>query len=1057
MERRGRVGLDCAVTLAAAEASQGHGGGTAMHSAEVLRDILQDAGLDEPCSAMPLWKYPVSEQHLAHLRREFSALGAVPTKANRERQGALALLVAHLLCEHLGSGAWRWEPVLAALKWTPNQKDMQRLREHLGDGLEFYWKRPVRLVGGDREYLGSLLVEGGLPLSWLTGEGGPGVQQLLQRLVRLVERHRVSAANFVGEHLELLPDTLKGDQHIAELVANMADVLVHLRRQLPAGCESPADYLDVAEPGWRQRLPIPKTRIGRVDHFISRVLATESTVDSEPPLIVLDWRLSVDDDRITRDVVLASRISLTAVARELQQLEDTLPSLMYLCLESSAGARIQLARLERSADGNSYIVVPTGPAPRISDLEEWRATLFANQVQRGEFLPVGGDSLDAGVPWIFDDYDRGSHLLLGCGDCELRTETLIVSMPAAAEVVTGSFGVVEPIPSLHALGRSYCRVLGAVQITADGEAYTVVGAANNAPVATRLRAVGRRLRLGASGTSPLWGLPRVMAESDDVSHDVPVGQLEWRPSTGCGRWRSWCDELVAGDVTIRWRKYGRTWARLQTTVLPADFVALSFRARAEDCLRVSARSLEDVTVVGDFSATVVASGAGEFRISATDVRATSSEFVARLRFSNGCATELRLPLPSAVTGFVEPNGQWLRGAARRSLARSDALRARGAGYAEFQLDARCEGASWETVAIAKAEASGWAEIHLDMVREQLESMLSSTNLDDTVDLRFSPRGRPDPESPRLSLAHYGLSIDYDAQYGEAGDIVGFVCRVCAHDEQAREGMLATQPSLRLISLARPWEPWAPLESVGPNLFRIDVSRQQPGPHLVVAFHGALLQTRPKFVVVPGVVDTTVSAIAVFSSETDYARRAEQWRSLIATMSRDYWHPAWLDTDKLFRKIETLPPSTFELFRFLAEDADACAMSLLRQPTVDHQRVVLRLFAQLGVLPETIPLPSWLRALRRVVDAFKSKPELTEPLGGIGPALRACASASFGAQPSSVLGLVDLLRCMAAPHVSQLPRGAQDYTGQASAGLGRYLRQQWQALLSRHADDQWPQS
>lgn len=1030
-----------------------------MNSLEVLSDILQQAQLTEPCSAMSLWKYPVSDQHLRDLLREFVALGAVPSRVSRERQGALALLVAHLACEHLKAGSWRWEPVLTALSWNPTQAEMQRLREHVGDGLEFYWKRPVRLVGGDREYLGSLLVEGGLPLCWLTGEGGPRVQQLLQRLMRLVERHRVSALSFVGEHVMVLPATLQNEPHVAELLAGMADLLVQLRRRLPAGCESPVEYLDAADPGWRQRLPIPRTRMGGIDRLISQLLAAESETESESesPLLTLNWRLNVTEDRVARDVILAKRISTSALARELLRPDEGLPSLLYLCLESRAGRRIQLARLERGPDSNTYVVVQTGTSPRITDLDEWRGTVFANRAQYGQFLPSGGEVLEPAVPWVFDDYERGSHLLLTSGNCELRSETLIVSVPGNAHVVAGSAGIVEALSDLNALGRHHYRVRGAAQITIDREAYVVASSEPNALGPIRLRVHGARLWLGALGSAPLLGTPRVTAESDDVAHDVPSSELEWRPNNGFGRWRNWRDEPVIGDASIRWRKGGRTHARLRTIVVPSDFAATSLSARTVNSLRLAAASLEDVVIADESPVTVGARGSGEFWISPTETRPTSSVLTALLRFSDGCATELRLPLPSSVTGFVEPNGCWLPTGARRSLTRCDALRARGAGYAEFQLDARCEGSSWELVATVKAGTSGWAELPLDTVREQLESMLSSTNLDGTVELRFSPLGRIGADSPRLSLANYGLSIEFDVKRGQGGEPVSFDCRVCAQDDHAHASMLGTTPVLKAIALASPWVPWTPLARHDANLFRLDVHGYRPGPHLVVAFHGELLQTRPKLVVIPGPVDTSVSSIAALASEPDYGRRAQQWRVLIGNMSRDFWHVGWADTSKLIEITGALPPATFELLRSLAGAPDACAMLLLRQPTVDHQRVVLRLLAQLGVLPETIPLPAWLRALRRVVEAFRSKPALIGAFGGIASALSSAARASFGTQPSSVLELTDLLRCFAARHVPDLPRGAQDYTAVPFTTLRQYLHQQWQVLLSRHTDDQWPQS
>lgn len=1030
-----------------------------VNSIEVLQAVLSRAELTEPSAHLPLWKYPIQAVELEALRSEFARLGGVPQKLTGDRQGALALLMAHLVCEHLSSGAWRWEPVLSALGWSPGQNDMHRLRAHLGDGLECYWKRPVRLMGGDREYLASLLIEGGLPLCWLTGDGGPRVQQLLQRLVRLVERHRVSATSLVNEHLELLPATLRSDVHLAELIANMADALVQLRRQLPAGCESPADYLDKAMPGWRERLPVPRMRtssdVASVDRLVAGLLVAKSEAERDVPLVVLEWRLAVTADVIVRELVLATRISAGALAQETQLAEERLPWTLYLCLESSGGRRAQVARLERVADGSAYAVLPTGGKLRIVDRDEWRATLYANQALCGELSPLGGDVLDEGVPWVFDDYERSSHLLLACGSCDLRSETLIVSLPASAAVRPTESGDLEPISELRGWGRSYYRVLGTAVCTVDGEEFVVTSARKDAPAATRLRIHGRRSWLGTSGEAPLHGVPRVIAENDEVAFDVPAAELEWRPAVGFGQWRSWRADPPVGTVSIRWRRQGRTYGRIRATILPADFVVSSFGG--QHGLRLSAACLESVVALDESPVTIAAKSEGEFRVTAGGARPSTCELAVRLCFSGGCACEIRLPIPNPVAGFVESNGVWLPSRARRSLMRSDALRARGGGASEFQLEARCDGAPWEVVAVVKAGATGWAQLHLDSVREHLQSLLASTNLDGVVELRFCPHGRPSADSPRLLLSNYGLSIDYEVQCGPTGETVGYKCVVRAQDEQAREDTLTAEPTLKVVSLACPWEPWVPAVATGNNQFWVAADQLKPGPHLVVAFHGALMRTRPKLLGIRGAVDTSVSHIAAPATETDFKRRGEQWRALIAAMGRDFWHPAWADLDKLIAAMDALPPSTFEILRHLADDADACAMLLMRQPTVDHQRIGVRVLVQLGVLPETIPLPSWFRAMSAIAEGVRGRSELVGALGGLTAALDTLARASFGSQASGALPLCDVLRCLAQGHIEGVRAPAQDYMAIPAEAIGQLLRREWQTLLARHADDRWPQS
>ena len=171
-------------------------------------------------------------------------------------QGFVLWAAEHIRRAYAG-GQLTWEFVFGGLNIAPPQYPFIHW---LADTGLNRWQRQVRRgEAGHREFLYSLLAEGGLPDAALAEEGR--YRAVLLRLINEIEAEG-SLGHAVAEAVarrcsEDLPQVLRSEDQ-ARLLADFALALIGLRAALPPGQppELAEAWLDAQRPGWRQSLPL---------------------------------------------------------------------------------------------------------------------------------------------------------------------------------------------------------------------------------------------------------------------------------------------------------------------------------------------------------------------------------------------------------------------------------------------------------------------------------------------------------------------------------------------------------------------------------------------------------------------------------------------------------------------------------------------------------------------------------------------------------------------------------------------------------------------------------
>lgn len=1010
---------------------------------QILNGVLQRTGLDAPSANRPLWSYDVTSNDLASIQATLSTHDRVPASLSLYDQAALVLFAAYELCDQEHS-RWEWRPLFDRLSWP--QELGERFYDHLAQGLQRYWRRPVLIINGTRRYLGTIFVEGGLPTTWIRGEHRVGAT--IRRLIRLSERFQIPADRLVMDQMEGLASGL-GREDMPAVCARFADGLVELRRRLPIGVEKPSAYLDQHDEGWRQRLPVRSGNVADeiVDELLSVVASTKS---GQPPI---ELEVTLCGSRLQRHIRLAHRVKNDALLAELGLTVDGLPPVLYLDLESESGKRVPVARAE--SRGQEWVLVPRSSDTSVRGRGELRVVLTAAGRQVGSFVPEGGEELDAAAPWVFSDPDNKQRVLFAVGSAKTSQRSVIVLLPAycAAPSPAAPGSTVERIEGPSVDGRLVYRVAGHVQCNMEGEVHDIEASPGTKERSFRLRFRGARFIAAAGrGSPPLVGLPTVLLSDGEQTLPASVDNLQWRPASVAGRWLDWRAAEPCGEVVVRYQRE-EAKARGRVVVLPKD---LRVRPSVNNSIELVSGALQTVTTEDDgFS---IEKAPPTFRLVPGN-HEPRADVNLSLQFRTGGLARLAVAVPGGAGGFIGPRGEWLKPQTAIGLDRLDAVRARTVGRHQQHLEVRSDHSGWSRAAtIAPSEDRGWADVRLEDLRPQMEARLfASGSLDDRLRLRFESRGTGRQHSD-LYVSHYGLRAweDRETPLGEEASIIRIEGTFGVKNRLYDADVL----SASAIALAHPGRVDAvrPLEPSGSGCWLLPRDQLAYGPHLIVVHERRAVRARP-FVVSTGAPkpEQTTGCLRAAAAET-FEERREAWLEWLRSLASNPLHDEWPHVKTLRDWAAWIPAPAFEVFLAARDLPEFLAMWLLIQPTREDQRAVVRVGEQLGVIWQATPLKAWGRCIRRLHDAvLNANRELLQVLGGTRQmALAKLAPATLGST-SPELRFLEVVQSLAELHLPDVPPASQSLIGLPITQFASLLEQEFDPLRRRQQDADWPQS
>lgn len=949
-------------------------------------EFLSERSLAEP-DGRPLHAYRCTDAELAALTNRLTEAGIAGASAERHLAALFCLFTAEWWRRRYDGSAWGWEPVFSYLG---TDYDWQTASALTTRGLAF-WKRVLRRSAHGREFLLTLVLEGGLPLGLLAAGKG----RLTDHLRRVLgELDRLGPDAELGrrlseQHAHVLPASFRRPE-VHALIGDLLAAVLCRRDGIPASVPA-ADavaWLDANAPRWRDQLPLPVDDDAARGLLAGLIRETVALRGRAPGLNALVGRILVNDGAAWRPMLaftmggILSRggpVPLEALPgsatrarlRAAGDLEGLVPG--PLALLQAEGADRKEWRVEPLSAARRMVAWPL-EAPAALSIRVDGATVH-------RFAPRGGEPA-VQPPLVFDaaddDVEPTRLRLVGGGSMRTCKERLYVACRGGADLVPADGATVRALGPVAGTDLTLHEITGTVRWAGGGgdglsivfrtrsedeerSRLTVEGRPPAWDVAAPLTVLGRPLLLEMSGGPAASGRP------------VPVGDLRWRPARG-GPWRplphdgSWPLGLL-DIVLVRGEE---ALDRLRLAVLP-DTARVRTEPEGASSGRLLLEGFGDAelrverTELGSGVEHMVnpKDGGTAIRLLASGKPPSRVPVVASWQGQGDVCCLLHFPVRGG--GFIDARGRWMPPRARLHLDQLHGVRA----LADPGGDAEIFG--WLRAPDLPDERRLWIRhrfqgaCSLATLRASLLNLLAaSQELDAVVQLFVRCAG---VESAPVHVSRVDLELTIQ------GERVGI----------GKDGLATLDEADRadIELVCRPFaDPGTPEESlpVGPPgedgspswLFRKD--GRTPGSWLIYGRVSGRHRFRPRTMRVAeptaftvGGIEQPVTAdsLAAISRIADHKERQEELCRLLNALTADPMHHAWPEVDRWLQAIQgRLPFATLNVLQRLSERPEALLVFLARAPA-PVVGSILAMQDELPFLWAALPIRSWLRAFATV--------------------------------------------------------------------------------------------
>lgn len=969
-----------------------------------LISLLKRRGLDRADGRL-LFAYDLSEDEHASLGRVLGSaiadaggiealaircLGRTPALAP---PAAFVLFAAEWWKREYEGGVWDWSPIIEKLDTDPESFPAQLRSEFVARGLSFWQLSPL---SSGKRFIGSIVVNGGIPMRLLAHGAGP-LATVLSQLLALASRFRWGRTQLLeaaAERQIYLPAAYRRPE-ISELLVQFVEVVLQLKEEYQLeGLSDPTARLDEVAPAWRRRFPVALASEAAQALLTGLVReAAAQTSEAEKGLFQMERRLL--RDAISGSYFIESHAShaTRASAEDLAGLfgftdVDRLPRYFSVDLETDGrrpfvDGRMVLGAENPVANLSGRKLVLKGKAAQAEHLLVLRAQIG----DLGERVTMpGGSALPDEDPWLFVEGDAGQLVFVAAGSARLPQSAAWVALPTGWSIETDAISPAEDVGELMRLSGSARRVfhLGSdARLSLDDLQYRV-----------RLKQVSHAAQIyqwkgmrlpEAKGRAVFRDrqAPRLYRTAELTLVKVPTSDQEWR--------RRGAQDLVTpkeayGPVEVRILDDGELLARHRIFVLKPDarIEYTSGEVLGTGAVRFVNWGLIELaaeSLVG-VSAKVSTSGSTTTCIELSSAVAPPAEIRVRIRWP-GTPGELSLVLPYPVSGgrFLRASGAVaqpdepvpLRDLIGMRLQVFDTNPARPQRYA-LQLSLGKGGRQVSTQYPIKLDAGGRAEVRLLEYQRQIESLLGLfDDLDATVTAALSVGGHG---TTRIQVRRYAASLER----GENSVSLS----------ESSKALLSERDLIFTRALASPLtlqggvvHELPPFESGGAHAGAWDTSGLdlKQSPWLIYPAEDSAVMFRPLAWALPADPELDSAAVdpgAVPASldeamlEPHPLGRWKQMHAVMLSMSEDLQHVSWPMLDAAWQTFHHLPLTALDVWRVVAKQPKAVLAFLLRSelPDADLAEALRRFRNETGWVPELTTIAD-LSAVSRALWRFWS--------------------------------------------------------------------------------------
>ena len=657
-----------------------------------MKAVLSAHGCAFP-DGRQLFKYDLSADEIATLKNTLAeAFRAHLPETPRLLGAAFCLWAAHWFQREFSRGHWSWSGAMASVGAPNDPVSRERL---VTEGLS-YLRRPIRRINGSREFLATIVLEGGFPSRLIEEDAG-----WLSRYVEAVtlaasqgENTPDSALDHATFYQGMIPQTFRASS-LCHLAADLAYNVAILRRRLSENgiSEGAIEWLDGVEPGWRDTLPMA-TRDEAARKLVEGLVRARAKATAMPvacrrllerkadgswsPALWLQIEGRIEEDELPIDVKAA--LSSTTRAR-------ILPTGL---LETKGFPALGAANRANSPDWKGWEVESfLGSKPKVVKdfpLDADARLMFS--IGGGpaiEFVPSGGSRITSDILVFRDENptegaDESTLVLASTGSIKDRDQFLYVAVPSSASFSRGEGGDFSEVATVG--DKTLCKVFGSVDVEVDGDRFQVRSNSDRAESA-RIDAVGETLP-AASSSYPIYrGCPKFLVHNGVLKRHGDRKSLRMRSAGRREDWKPFLAEaLPLGLVEVAAFEGGAILDRLTFLHVPKSAsVAVSVPARGICKIEVTGLSATSLQPLGSNVETTNVPDGFAFRIQTVAARLEDIRLRARWGATEAVLTIAALAEKLAFyygNGAVIPNHATLsmsdlRGASAEAVERSSVL------------------------------------------------------------------------------------------------------------------------------------------------------------------------------------------------------------------------------------------------------------------------------------------------------------------------------------------------------------------------------------------------
>lgn len=920
------------------------------------------------CDQRALHQYRVSDEEFAdleHLLRRWLdllldriGLGNFPRLPGFS--ALFVLFAAEWWRRRFDGGHWSWDPILRAIGADPDAWSQAQRSECVRYGLQDWGLEP-RNTGGLR-FLGSIAVQGGLPLRLLAEDKG-GIGHLLGQVLRQAGGAGVTQSDLLT-WIESLQNMLPKSYRQAAIFALLADTAWTVLRLKEEGGLTPGvdaiATLNAKVPAWRDRFPL------RVDDdhargLIERLVKDAALVRTQRGIIpIFVERRIVPSEGSTwilqSIVTLPETIGATALATLFSEKVQEMPRFADLTLVT--GAAQSTIALRRMA-GHEHYRIERAAWGHVGEAaaREYFLRLAAADGRVWSANAPRGEAMDEELPWVFGDEDQ-AHRLVRQGSGSVGAMEALVAVPAGWTITPIGDATFEERGELSGIGRKVFRVRGAVEI--QDEMGTTCRTRTGQAGATEESIEWRGERVWLDFLSPAMafkGRPQVYRVDEEGQAQRLDGSIGWSVPGA----RQPAGQNDNGPLSARYPSTGEVRHRCRFVALPnsATFKLIPVNP-TEGGIQLIDWGASAAQVISEHidGATENADGVLTLNVAIRTGKRTPEQIDIQVFWPRvPVPVRLRVPFPARGARLFDDKGlerlsgdtlcvQQLTGV--RLLVLSERENAR------MMLEiCGAAGQLRRIYALRSLPGAFGVQARLQDYATDIQHLLA---FDDGPDAKVRVVLRiGGTEHFRFDVARYAAKLEF------AGPDV---CLAAAEIAAIKPEELDSLPVLAL-RLERPGDEPVFLtarrsQGVATGAWEFLTQSREPGAWLIFPGPGASLPLRPTLWPVAGSVATD-TPLASSIGLADPGEREAALDACCEAMAVDFLDPSWVEVDRLMNLVGHLPLATLDLWRCFAHSSNAMAALAFRFSNWPPS--FLERFAQeLPFAWECVSFSSWVQAM-----------------------------------------------------------------------------------------------